>query len=119
MLQNTNKLNELIKRTRQHPDRISPVLLEKLNNHLQATGQETIQLPWAEQTRQPFPASPWQDQEVETTPPNGTGLEQLKKDYKNEMLHFASNPELFTTTEHSRMFKIRALISLTEASNKL
>lgn len=119
MLTNTDKLNELIKRTRQHPDRISPVLLAKLNHHLQATGQETIQLPWAEQTRQPFPPSPWQDQETEATPPDGNELEQLKASYKNEMAHFAANPEEFTLDQHSKMYRRRALISMSESANKL
>ena len=119
MLQNADKLNDLIQRARQQPEKISPVVLAKINHHLQQTGQPTIPLPWAEQTRQPFPVSPWQDGETDSTPPDGAELDNLKKSYQSEMSFFAANPAAFTTSEHSRMYKIRALISMAESSQKL
>lgn len=115
----SDKLNKLIQRARDNAATIDPAVLAKLNRHLQQTGQLEIPLPWVDQTRQPFPPSPWQDQEAESTPPDGTELYRLKEDYKIEMARFAANPEEFTLDQHSRMYRQRALISMTTAAQKL
>jgi hypothetical protein len=101
-----DKLTTLIQQARQRPDRISPELLKRLNGHLSATGQPLIFVPPAE------PAAASID-------PTGNELEQIKASYKREMDHFAANPAEFTNDEHSRMYRMRALISMSESAQKL
>lgn len=115
-----HKLDELIQRARQQPETISPAVLAKLNFHLRQTGKPEIPLPWAEQTRQPFPAAPWQDESTEpANMTDGTELDNLKASYQAEMANFAANPETFTQAQHSRMYRQQALISMTTAAQKL
>lgn len=116
------KLENLIRQARQQPDKLSPAVLAKLNHHLKQTGGELIPLPWADQqTRKPFPPSPWasEDSAPAVVQPTGNELADLKKAYQEEMDFFTANPDQFTNEQHSRLYRVRALISMSEASRKL
>lgn len=43
----SDKLNRLIQAARQHPEKLSSATIQRLNQHLQRTGQQPIQLPAA------------------------------------------------------------------------
>ena len=115
------KLESLIEQARQNPDRISPGLLAKLNHHLQQTGGELIPLPWAP-VRKAFPPSPWADDKptVDATQVQPcSNMSELKNEYKRLTEYYQQNPAEFTSDAHSRLYRLRALLVMSESAQKL
>lgn len=104
------KLENLIRQARQAPEKLTPKVRARLNAHLLSKGEPLLFPPTSE---------PAQQTPAPTMIPDGAELERLKASYKSEMAHFAANPDQFTNEQHSRMYRVRALISMSESAQKL